>query len=326
MNIDLSNINEINTEVLEEIIKCKKNPIYFIETYTKILHPKYGIITPKLYPKQKELILSILNYPFHIILKSRQIGISTTIALISCWMLIFHSNFRIGVISRSREEAIDLGERIERAILSVPKIFWIDFVENNKLNKKLKNNSEIIISAPIKHALRGETLNFVILDEVLAMNQIEYIYSSVFYTITHNFVNISSAERKNRDLPSGLILISTGAIIDYLHPASCRGAIWFFEKWKESLSDAGEIKFKPFKIHWRDTKFFDEEWYKKQCEILSNNPDLIATELECQFIEKNANIETKTKLEKIKNISFKNIQIEDIPYSKLKESLKNENA
>jgi len=299
--------------MIDEIIKCRKDPIYFIENYCKILHPKYGIITPKLYPKQKELINLIINEPFIIVLKSRQVGVSTIYALIFAWMLIFIPNYRIGVISRDKFEAGIFAERVERAILSVPQEFWIDFKENNKLSKTLANGSEIIISAPVKHALRGETLNYVFLDEVLAMNFIDYIYSSVFYTIQHNFINLSSAQKRT-NIPCGLSLISTGALIDYNSPQSCRGAIWFKQKWNEALTNTGEIRFKTLKIHWSETGFFDKEWYKTQCENLNNDEILIRTELECEFIEINLKDSASNILSEIKQLKFPNLR--DFNHSK----------
>ena len=291
----------------EEIIKCRKDPIYFIENYCKILHPRYGIITPKLYSKQKELIQTIINNPFIICLKSRQIGVSTTYALVFAWMLIFIPNYRIGVISRDKFEAGIFAERVERAILSVPQEFWIEFKENNKLSKTLANGSEIIISAPVKHALRGETLNYVFLDEVLAMNFIDYIYSSVFYTIQHNFVNLATGQ-KRANIPCGLSLVSTGAVIDYNSPQSCRGAIWFKQKWNEAITNTSDIKFVPVKIHWRETGFFDDNWYKIQCENLNNDEILIKTELECEFVEINYKDSANEILNEIKRLKFPNLK------------------
>ncbi|MEM5831326.1 MAG: hypothetical protein QXO40_03935 [Candidatus Aenigmatarchaeota archaeon] len=307
----------IDETLIQDIIKSKQDPVYFIEKYCKILHPRYGIITPSLYDKQKELVQEILNYPFLIILKSRQIGVSTLYALVSVWMLIFFPKFRIGIISRDKNEAISFAERIERALLSVPEILYGGFLENNKFNKKLGNESEIIVSAPVKHALRGETLNYVILDEVVAMNFIEHIYQSVFYTIQHNFVNLENGELKPiKNIPSGISLISTGGIIDWKHPASCRGAIWFKQKWEEALSQSGDIKFKPIRIHWSETPFFNSEWYEKQKEILNYNEDMIKTELECEFVEKSLDEVAYAELHEVKQLKFPNVKFKEIPYDK----------
>lgn len=308
----------IDEKLLENIIKSKQDPVYFIENYCKILHPKYGIITPKLYDKQKELIKEIISYPFLIILKSRQIGVSTLYALVSAWMLVFFPKFRIGIVSRDKNEAVSFGERIERALLNIPEIFYGGFIENNKFNKKLRNESEIIISAPVKHALRGETLNYVILDEVVAMNFIEYIYQSIFYTVQHNFISLGDELKPIKGIPAGISLISTGGIIDWRHPASCRGAIWFKQKWEEALQHSGDIKFKPIRIHWSDTPFFDEKWYEEQKKILNYNEDMIKAELECEFVEKSLDEVAWQELKEVKELKFPNICYDEVDYFELK--------
>ena len=55
-------------EVAKEIIKCGKNPVYFINNYCKISHPMKGLIPFKLYDYQEELINDFNDYRFNVIL------------------------------------------------------------------------------------------------------------------------------------------------------------------------------------------------------------------------------------------------------------------
>ena len=64
-------------EIMKEIVKCGKTPDYFINTYAKITHPQKGLIPFHLYDFQKELLNDFQDYRFNIILKARQLGIST---------------------------------------------------------------------------------------------------------------------------------------------------------------------------------------------------------------------------------------------------------
>ena len=72
-------------DMINEYIKCKADPIYFAETYFKIVHVDKGLIPFKLYEYQKEAIrLSSLNRKF-VMNASRQCGkcisINTSIKL-----------------------------------------------------------------------------------------------------------------------------------------------------------------------------------------------------------------------------------------------------
>jgi len=61
-------------EQLTEIIKCKKDIIYFIEKYVKIINLDEGMVPFKLYDYQKEMIQNFKDNKFVICLLSRQMG------------------------------------------------------------------------------------------------------------------------------------------------------------------------------------------------------------------------------------------------------------
>ena len=65
-------------EQVDEIMKCGQDPIYFIKKYLYIQHPLKGRLPFELYPFQEECIQGFLDYKFNIVLKSRQLGLSTT--------------------------------------------------------------------------------------------------------------------------------------------------------------------------------------------------------------------------------------------------------
>ena len=67
-------------EITKEILKAGKDPVYFINNYCKISHPMKGLIPFKLYDYQEDLISDFNDYRFSIILKARQLGISTITA------------------------------------------------------------------------------------------------------------------------------------------------------------------------------------------------------------------------------------------------------
>ena len=54
------------TEVVREIAKCRKDPTYFLYTYAKIQHPKYGTIPFKTYDFQDQLLKDFKYHLFNI--------------------------------------------------------------------------------------------------------------------------------------------------------------------------------------------------------------------------------------------------------------------
>ena len=54
-------------EILKEILKSGKDPVYFIDNYARIAHPIEGLIPFKLYDFQKELLSIVLNYKVFIL-------------------------------------------------------------------------------------------------------------------------------------------------------------------------------------------------------------------------------------------------------------------
>lgn len=57
----------------KELKRCKNDPVYFAEKYFTIISYR-GKEIIKLYDKQKEMLYNYYNYPFNIVVASRQSG------------------------------------------------------------------------------------------------------------------------------------------------------------------------------------------------------------------------------------------------------------
>ena len=77
---------------VKEIVRCGKEPVYFFNKYVKIQHPQRGLIEFNTFPFQDKCVEDFVNYRFNIILKSRQLGISTLTAAYAVWMAIFYKD------------------------------------------------------------------------------------------------------------------------------------------------------------------------------------------------------------------------------------------
>ena len=104
---------------MKEIVKCGKDPIYFIDNYSKITHPQDGLIPFRLYDFQKELLKDYQNNRFNIILKARQLGISTVTASYIVWMMLFHREKNILVVATKLQVAANLVRKVKLAIKNI---------------------------------------------------------------------------------------------------------------------------------------------------------------------------------------------------------------
>ena len=86
-------------EIVKEIVKCGKDPVYFINSYARIQHPLKGTIPFKTYDFQTQLLHDFNDYRFNVILKARQLGISTITAAYVSWMMLFHKDKNVLVMA-----------------------------------------------------------------------------------------------------------------------------------------------------------------------------------------------------------------------------------
>ena len=75
---------------VKEIIKCGKDPVYFLNNYARISHPLHGLILFNTYDFQDELLKDFNDSRLNVILKARQLGISTITAGYIVWLMLFH--------------------------------------------------------------------------------------------------------------------------------------------------------------------------------------------------------------------------------------------
>lgn len=64
----------LTKEHIQEIKKCRNDPVYFAERYIKIVHVDKGLIPIQLYDYQKKLLQTFKDNRYTITLQSRQSG------------------------------------------------------------------------------------------------------------------------------------------------------------------------------------------------------------------------------------------------------------
>ncbi len=240
--------------IKEEYKKCLVDPIYFMKKYVKIQHPVKGTVNFDLYPFQEETLQSFVSNNRNIILKSRQMGISTLVAAYSLWLMVFHNDKKVLCLSITQDTAKEIVTRVRFANEKLPSWLRLQEEENNRLSLKLSNKSEIKAVSSAGNAARGSANSLLILDECAFIEGIDEIWTS-----------------------AQLTLATGGQVIMLSTP---NGVSNFFHKmWMDA--EAKRNDFKTIKLPWHLHPERDQAWRDKQTEL--NGPKKSAQELDCDF-------------------------------------------
>jgi hypothetical protein len=134
--------------IKEEYKKCAASPVYFMKKYVKIQHPIRGTIFFDLYPFQEGVLQDFHDFKFNIILKSRQMGISTLVAAYSLWTMVFNKDKNILLVSLRQEDAKDVVTKVRFANEQLPSWMKVKCLEDNRLSLKFANGSGIKAASP----------------------------------------------------------------------------------------------------------------------------------------------------------------------------------
>ena len=172
-------------ERIKEIVKCGKDPIYFINNYARISHPKHGLIPFKTYDFQEQLLRDFEDYRFNVILKARQLGISTITAGYVTWMMLFHRDKNILVIATKFATAGNLVKKVKSIIKNLPA--WVriaDISVDNRTSFELSNGSMIKASSTSGDAGRSEALSLLVIDEAAHIEGMDDLWTGLYSTLS----------------------------------------------------------------------------------------------------------------------------------------------
>lgn len=282
LNPNIQKAKNLAEEKVREFLKCKGDFDYFCNTYIYIELPGGDVLLHP-YQKQKELCDLIQKHKNVLVLKSRQIGISTVLQAYCAWLTNFYDNVVIGIISKDGREATDFARSIRGMIEKLPS--WMKpkkgasgpgFDKYTEQSFILTNGSKVFAAtvnpkAPSK-TLRGKAITFLIIDEAAFIEYVEDAWTSMVPALS-----TSQRHARRRGIPHGTVILST--------PNKTVGTgKWFYSKYMSACS--GTDIFKPFIIHWKQVKELatDPEWYSNQCKMFDNDMRKIQQELELKFL------------------------------------------
>lgn len=243
--IKRTNLAENYTEEqVKEYVRCALDPEYFIEKYVRINSLDHGFIPFKLRGYQKGLIQSFHKNRRVVLLSPRQSGKTITAAAFILWYVFFNPDKTVAILANKAPVAREILARIVAAYETIPFFLQPGAKVLNKGSIELGNNSRIIASATSSTAIRGFSINLLLLDEFAFVDHAEDFFKSTFPTIS------SGEETK-------IFISSTPNGLNLFHKLF-------------SQAKTGENDFVPFEITWEQVPGRDEVWKKQQLDILGD--------------------------------------------------------
>jgi len=240
--------------IKEEYKKCATDPAYFMKKYCVIQHPTKGKIPFQLFPYQEDAIDKFNQFDRNIILKSRQLGISTLIAGYSLWMILFNNDKNILVVAIDQQTSKNLVTKVRVMYENLPSWLRLKSAEDNKLSLRLVNGSQIKAVASTGTSGRSEALSLVIIDEAAFVDNAEELWASLQQTL-------STGGR-------GIILSTPNGTGNFFHK------LWV-------AAESNQNKFNTLRLPWQVHPERDINWRKRQDEELGIR--LAAQECDCDF-------------------------------------------
>lgn len=151
--------------IKEEYKKCLTNPMYFIKKYVKIQHQKKGIVPFELYEFQEKTLEDFIKYDRNIVLKSRQMGISTLVSAYALWVMIFNPGKNVLILSTVQNTSKEIVSKIKLANNHLPAWLKVPTVEDNRLSLKFKNESRVLAASSAADSARGFSSYLLVMDE-----------------------------------------------------------------------------------------------------------------------------------------------------------------
>ena len=241
--------------IRQEYVRCVVDPIHFMKKYCYIQHPLRGRILFHLYPFQETVLKHFQENPYSIILKSRQLGISTLGAGYALWLMLFHKDKNVLTLATTQATARNLVSKVQFMYENLPSWLRIDAEEKNKLSLRLSNGSKITAKSSNSDAARSEAVSLLLIDEAAFIDNIGETWASAQQTLATG---------------GGAIVLST--------PYGTGN--WFHQTWVRA--EAKDNEFLPIKLPWYVHPERNQTWRDAQDNLLGD-PRLAAQECDCDF-------------------------------------------
>ncbi|EIF8777863.1 terminase family protein [Escherichia coli] len=234
-NLRRANIKtQYTPEMIAEWKRCRKDIVYFAETYCAITHIDYGTIKVQLRDYQKDMLKIMHENRMSAHKLSRQLGKTTAVAIFLAHYVCFNKDKAVGILAHKGSMAVEVLERTKQAIELLPDFLQPGIVEWNKKSIVLENGSSIGAYASSPDAVRGNSFSFIYIDECAFIQN----WTDCFLAIQP--------------------VISSGRESKMIMTTTPNGLNHFYDIWQSAID--GKSGYVPYEAVWHSVK---ERLYNK---------------------------------------------------------------
>ena len=269
--------DEYTPEMISELVKCQRDPVYFMRNFVKIQHPTRGTVPFDLFPYQERFVKHMHENRFTVTLQPRQCGKTLTVAMYLLWYALFTKDVTVLIASKNQSHALEIAARVRFAYEELPSWIKAGMKYYNRHNLEMDNGSRIISEATTEKTGRGLAISKLYLDELAFISPRiqELMWASLAPTLsTGGSAIISSTPNGDTEL--------------------------FATLWRRAMSgqiDAAGTNFVPFEVNWREHPERDDSYWETMVNMLG----LLKTrqEVGCEFLSAEAMLVSSMKLQQL---------------------------
>ena len=281
--------DEYTPNMVMELAKCRKDPVYFMRTYVKIQHPTKGSVPFDLFDYQERFVRHLHQNRFVITLQPRQCGKTLTAAMYLLWYACFTDNVTVLIASKNQSHALEIAARVRYAYEELPNWLKPGLKYYNRHNVEFDNKSRIISEATTEKTGRGLSISKLYLDELAFITPRiqESLWSSIIPTLsTGGSAIVSSTPNGDTELFAQLWRRAMAQ-----HSEDSERT--------EEQKGGGPARFMPFQVHWREHPERGDNYWNEMLNMLGELQT--RQEVGCEFLSSDALLVSSLKLQMLQS-------------------------
>lgn len=244
-------------ELIREYKLCRDDIEYFARKYVKIINLDKGLIKIEPYPYQVDMWNLFRENRFSVILAARQSGKSIGYVVFILHSIIFNKDYKIALLANKGATSRQILARVILALENLPFFLQPGVKSLNKGSVEFETDSTVYSASTSKDAIRGDSVNMVILDEFAFVEN-----DTEFMTSTYPVITAGTSTK--------IIIVSTANGIGNQ----------FYKIWTSSLNNTND--YVNLRVDWWDVPGRNEEW--KRQTIANTSPEQFDQEFGNNFI------------------------------------------
>lgn len=222
-------------EMRREYFLCATDIEYFARKYAKIVNLDKGLINIDPYPYQLNMWRTFQESRFTVVLAARQSGKSIGYVVYLLHQIIFNKNYKIALLANKGATSRQILARVTLALEYLPFFLQPGTKSLNKGSIEFETDSIIYAASTSKDAVRGDSINMVVLDEFAFVDN-----DTEFMTSTYPVITSGSTTK--------IVIVSTANGIGNQ----------FYKIWTGAINKTNE--YVPIRVDWWEVPGRDEKW------------------------------------------------------------------